>query len=266
MSAGEAALQLIATQAFALGGTITPDPKAPKESKSAEEPPSSRAVMFSINGASLRETLLLNLVSYDPSNEVPFGDSQDCPAWERESHSCLTWRAPRGITDLLTWQSRRVILFSMPSRPDYVQHQIAYLKGEGVLKSFALKGRDRMVGWETVSRSRKSDLDSIPFRFKRDRGVWRDAHSLYMKTAGDFSRPPVLDWLDKLLEETLDPEMNLRLNAQGMRTNPGKIAKVDAWHFEALPLARQDSGTAETIETDRKVAGHCKPELRNSAK
>ncbi|MBM2622923.1 type I-E CRISPR-associated protein Cse1/CasA [Actinoplanes sp. LDG1-06] len=66
-----------------------------------------------LDGASLLETLLLNLVPIGPSRQQP--DDRDVPVWEREPHGAAeepdTTRGPYGLLSLYTWQSRRVRLF-----------------------------------------------------------------------------------------------------------------------------------------------------------
>lgn len=63
-------------------------------------------------GATLRETLLLNLVARDVESYITVGGARDLPPWERPVDG-PTWaedRPPNGAIDLYTWQARRVRL------------------------------------------------------------------------------------------------------------------------------------------------------------
>lgn len=62
-------------------------------------------------GRNLRETLLLNLISYDVESYVRIGERDDVPPWERDPDGPEgRERSPRGAIDLYTWQTRRVRL------------------------------------------------------------------------------------------------------------------------------------------------------------
>ncbi|MEU7874305.1 type I-E CRISPR-associated protein Cse1/CasA [Dactylosporangium sp. NPDC049140] len=71
-----------------------------------------------LEGATLRETLLLNLVPVVPG-WLP-SDERDQPVWERDPHTATeeaaATRGPYGILGLYTWQSRRIRLFGDRTR------------------------------------------------------------------------------------------------------------------------------------------------------
>ncbi|GAA2616972.1 type I-E CRISPR-associated protein Cse1/CasA [Dactylosporangium fulvum] len=66
-----------------------------------------------LEGANLRETLLLNLIPVAPGWRL--ADDRDLPAWERKPQSAVeepdATRGPYGLLGLYTWQSRRIRLF-----------------------------------------------------------------------------------------------------------------------------------------------------------
>ena len=225
----QAALQLIATQTFALGKTVTRDPSRPNE-PSAEGSPTVKAVLFAIVGETLMETLLLNLTDYCPNAGLPWGSHSDCPAWERCASCSHLVRTPQGLTDLLTWQSRRIVLFPDRGRVS----QAAILKGEQTPESFALQNRDAMVGWRLVGK--QNDRTWTELNFQPDRGVWRDAHTLYDTEAPNLTRPPVLNWISRLVGEVLPDDSAFALDASGLNTDRAKIL---SWHAERLPLPAQ---------------------------
>ncbi|MCZ9339614.1 type I-E CRISPR-associated protein Cse1/CasA, partial [Streptomyces sp. TRM76130] len=66
-----------------------------------------------VEGASLHETLLLNMQLYQPEAELPpRTTAQDRPVWEASQppNPEPDARAPLGWTDLLSWPSRRILL------------------------------------------------------------------------------------------------------------------------------------------------------------
>jgi CRISPR system Cascade subunit CasA len=64
-----------------------------------------------VRGSTLCETLLLNLMEYDPAREMPSPvTGSDLPCWERDYQRSKE-RIPVGYIDYLTYQWRRVKLF-----------------------------------------------------------------------------------------------------------------------------------------------------------
>jgi len=93
----EAARSLLAFLGYTNGGRVTNE----AESRKAGSLRAGAVVL--LRGATLRETLLLNLVA-DPDRRPG-----DVPPWER-GPIARTTRAPAGPIDLLIWPSRRVLL------------------------------------------------------------------------------------------------------------------------------------------------------------
>ncbi|MBK5290353.1 MAG: type I-E CRISPR-associated protein Cse1/CasA [Acidobacteriia bacterium] len=232
ITALEAALQLVAHQTYAVGGTATPDPSVAK-SKHTEGSPTVKGVLCMVRGDSLRQTLLLNLRRYHPTQEVPFGGAQDIPAWERVKSAQVRERIPCGWLDLLTWQSRRILLFPEGDTVAPEVRNAAVMKGEAVSNSFALPEKDSMMAWQRLPKARKGASPWIPLSFREERAVWRDAHSLFGKFEDQSVRPPILDWIGDLTDEVLDEAHPYALDVAGLCTSR---AKVLSWHAESLPL------------------------------
>jgi CRISPR system Cascade subunit CasA len=232
ITAQEAALQLVAHQTYAVGGLATPDPSLPK-SKYTEGSPTVKGVLCLVRGASLHQTLLLNLRRYHAAQELPFGGAEDMPSWERSESAQVRERMPSGWLDLLTWQSRRILLFpeSDPVAPEV--HYAVVMKGEAVSRSFALQGKDSMMAWQLLPNAQKDASPWIPLSFREERAVWRDAHSLFGNFEDQSVRPPILDWIGELTDEVLDETQRYALDVAGICTFQ---AKVLSWHAESLPL------------------------------
>ncbi|GIJ52211.1 hypothetical protein Val02_90970 [Virgisporangium aliadipatigenens] len=117
ISPAEAALWLVHCQAFDPSGIKTGAVGDPRV-KGGRGYPIGVASAGSLGGvhlegADLRETLLLNLVPVDPRWRA--ADERDLPVWERPPHTAAeepaSARGPFGVLGLYTWQSRRVKLF-----------------------------------------------------------------------------------------------------------------------------------------------------------
>jgi CRISPR system Cascade subunit CasA len=232
ITAQEAALHLVTHQTFAVGGTATPDPSVPK-SKFTKGSPTVKGTLSLVRAADLYQTLLLNLRRYSPAQEVPFAGAQDNPAWERTRPAQAVERIPSGWVDLLTWQSRRIILCPEGDAMAPVVGKAAVMKGETVSDSFALQGKDSMMAWRLLPQARKDTNPWSPLAFHETRAVWRDAYSLFGNFGDQSIRPPILDWIGELTEEGLDETQRYALDVAGLCTFQ---AKVLSWHAEALPL------------------------------
>lgn len=192
-----------------------------------------KAALCVVRGNDLHQTLLVNLRRYQPEQEVPFGNADDTPAWEKTTPVEVGDRIPEGWLDLLTWQSRRILLVpdGDPATPEV--SRVAVLKGTSVASSFVLQGKDSMIAWRRMLKATSEEPPWLPLGFRKERAVWRDAHSLFGSLADSSVRPPILDWISELADEILDPSHCYALDVAGLCTDR---AKVFSWHSESLPL------------------------------
>jgi CRISPR system Cascade subunit CasA len=142
-------------------------------------------------------------------------------------------RSPDGWLDLLTWQSRRILLIPLGDPGAPLVCRGAVLKGESVAAGFSLPGKDSMVAWQRLLKPQKDTDSWIPLGFREERAVWRDAHSLLGNFADASIRPPILEWVSELSGDSFNPGGLLALDIAGMCTYQ---AKVFSWHAESLPL------------------------------
>ncbi len=153
-----------------------------------------------VEGQTLSETLLLNLVHSHPSDEP------DRPVWEREPQTAAAdvvavpeaGGEPRGTVDLLTWQVRRVRL----------------IPGEEAVVDSVIANGDRITPQnrqllELATAYRFSDNQTkqhrgdvyMPLEHRPEQALWRGLASLFAKPESQGERkmrirPPVLEWLD----------------------------------------------------------------------
>jgi len=157
-----------------------------------------------LEGASLRETLLLNLVPAD----VPYLDrgDDDAPVWERQplgpAEEPATQRGPYGLLNLYTWQSRRIRLFGDEEA----------ITGALVANGDKLTAEDRhhlepMTAWRRSHNKEKQFKRSpvyLPARHDHSRALWRGLEALLPATpasATDGSPilvPPLTQWLARV--------------------------------------------------------------------
>lgn len=179
----EAARNLVALHAFAPGGLV----KKRGEPAAASAGPLNRGAYLLVRGASLFETLMFNLLIYDPENSRPLaGDATtDRPAWEqppvaRPVGGLEPRRLPYGYLDWLTWQSRRVELVESPDR--HAIAGIVYCVAQGIGDPHP---RDPMLAFRV-----HPQRGPIPIDLSEARAVWRDCHAFVREGGQDGAAPP----------------------------------------------------------------------------
>ena len=209
-----------------------------------------------VEGADLRETLLLNLVAPGPySGEW---NNADLPPWEREPDGAAEREDPypTGPVDLYTWQSRRIRLVS---------------DGIGIVRSLVGNGDkltpQNMYGYEMMSAWRLSAPQSkkfgrtvyMPREHQPERAFWRGIAALLPKSnnardgkdASASLAPGVIQWLSFLQSNThLAESHRIRLRATGViyGSNSSVIDEViDDRLLVSLALLRESNTELASI-------------------
>ncbi|MEV6274870.1 type I-E CRISPR-associated protein Cse1/CasA [Nocardia sp. NPDC051832] len=198
-----------------------------------------------LEGANLRETLLLNLVLCD-INEEPFSDN-DLPAWEREPDgpAVVAGRTPTGPADLCTWQSRRIRLVHNGSDVTGV-----VLCNGDALEPFNWQNLEPMTGWRysKIQSAKAGQPRHYPITHDPERALWRGFTSLIRQihTSGSTIDRPIapalLEWACYLLDHAaLAEDHPIRLHAVGMQyiNNQSVVGEIidDSLGFRAALLA-----------------------------
>ncbi|MFE9604486.1 type I-E CRISPR-associated protein Cse1/CasA [Streptomyces hokutonensis] len=160
-----------------------------------------------VDGDTLRETLLLNLVAADTTGVRI--DSDDRPAWRREpcGPTAAANRHPSGVRDLYTWQTRRLRLHF---DEDGV-HGVVLGYGDP-LTAHNLHTREPMTAWrrsKAQEKKRGEALVYLPREHDPSRAVWRGLASLIAERevagqgaeAASVLRPGILEWVARLVTE-----------------------------------------------------------------
>jgi CRISPR system Cascade subunit CasA len=161
-----------------------------------------------LTGRNLFETLMLNFALVNDGELIKIG----APVWEREVKTVEKRElTPNGYADLLTWQSRRALLF---------------VEGEsvtGVVASygdvFDKEGRfvEQMSGWHVSSESKEVEK-YIPNTLNKERSLWRDLNALLpLKADGmKIKVPGVVKWRSHLKTNDMIDVDTVNIAAVGM--------------------------------------------------
>lgn len=214
----EAARGLVATQATTLGGGRS----APFYYSDA---PLAGGAIFWLRGHSLFDALLLN----SPPEEKSRIDSEedDEPVWERDELPIpeeIEPRAEEGYLDYLTWQSRLLRLVTETTEDGETVAIAVWMSQGDKLDNKEL--RDPLMAY------RHSDKAGVfPFKLRKGRALWRDAHVFYSRfSPAKGGPPPALEWV---ATNEPEPEDGWQADVFGMANDK---AKIELWRHERMPV------------------------------
>ncbi|WP_037558414.1 type I-E CRISPR-associated protein Cse1/CasA [Spirillospora albida] len=211
-----------------------------------------------VDGANLRETLLLNLIAFDtPGFRVDAG--ADRPAWRhpppgpQEMEPLELSRRPGGVRDLYTWQSRRVRLAC-----DHDGVTGVVLAYGDPLAPRNMHQREPMTAWRRSPAQEKKLGEPqvyLPREHDPAASAWRGLGALVAgrvagagqrQEAAEIVRPRILDWVARLTVEGDFPEdflVRTRLVGAQYGTQQSVIDEVvdDAITMPVVLLHQRDS-------------------------
>lgn len=216
-----------------------------------------------IEGANLRQTLLLNLIAYD-TGDLRIDAEQDRPAWRRpptgpgQADELELARRPAGLRDLYTWQSRRIRLaFDTEGVFGVI------LSYGDPLEAHNMHQYEPMTGWRrSEAQEKKLGLPQVymPREHDRSRSAWRGLGALVAgrapgaeqrKEAAKIVRPRILGWAARLAVEgelPLDLLIRARLFGAEYGTQQSVIDEIidDAVTMPLLLLYERDQRLGQT--------------------
>lgn len=239
LSPQEAARWLVTLHAFDPGGTKTPYEK----DKSSERAPCNWFGVVLVEGMTLKETLLLNALVYEPDHEKPaMTTSDDAPVWEEPAGPSPRpdKRTVRGWTDLLTWPSRRVLLSNTQDGTSTMVDGVVVTPGTRL--DAQLSDEEKMAAFRrpTDAKGRfKRDAPMLGVRLRPLRGVWRHSVELLLtdvwEEGRNRQRPPALDQVDELAGNQYIPmDAVYTLRVFGQHLDP-KATVIETWLEEEVP-------------------------------
>lgn len=132
-------------------------------------------------GSSLRETLLLNLNSYESSDE-------DKPVWEQEHPNGTGERSPAGYLDWLTYCDRRILLTVDGDKVTHLRLASGWKMPSGIDFSY-----DKHQAYRLLSKGNVY----LPIQFNAKKQLWDDSEAILHTIEDANYRPKIFDWLSK---------------------------------------------------------------------
>lgn len=244
LTPAEAARLLVMIQAFDTGGRITGD----NGGDSAKSAPLIQSAVALVRGETVFETLMLNLHRYCGENGAlfEFDEQKDLPAWERDTPTTRSSRLPDGPVDLLTWQSRRVLL--EPERDDngkLIVRRSAALAGYSFPEKMEIHTKETM---QAFAKSKDGRMFSIGFSESRD--LWRNSLSLLRAVdIADGSRPRMLDWISTLRRDGHIERDRLPVDFCGLAADKAKLLFWNHERFDLPLVFLEDNGLVQKLST-----------------
>jgi CRISPR system Cascade subunit CasA len=234
LTPAKVARTLLVIQAFDTSGTKT----GAKTEKMVTASPLVQSAVIVFRGATLFETLMLNLHRYSPDREDEpwsFKASADVPAWERDEETTTATRHPAGLRDLLTWQSRRIRAEPTgESGGAVVVKRAVVMKGECLPPEFERRNRETMLSFRRRREPLPGQSPWYPMRFLQDRAVWRDCLALFSALPSDTTCSKGARWLASLMDEGVLPASSLLpVDLYGLATDK---AKCLFWRHDQMTI------------------------------
>lgn len=204
-----------------------------KGNRSAVNTPTINAANVLVQGSTLKQTLLLNLMRYDSAADCPSAvTGEDVPAWETSYAGKPAKTVPHGYISYLSFPWRRLRLFV---EEDSVS-QIAITMGN------SLPDKVTPQQWECGIAYR----DDRPVRMSLNKQLWRDADS-FLLSAEKNHRPRIIDWLAELRSEELVEDI-VTLQIVGFSADKAKPLGWSTQQFSAPKAYIVDTELATTLK------------------
>lgn len=199
--------------------------------------PTMDAANILVRGNTLKETLLLNLMQYNPQKEIPsVVNGEDLPAWEREAAAAKE-RIPNGYIDYLTYQWRRVRLFFEGDRAV----NVAFHGGDRIPKDVSTSQ------WECGVAYHKTKKGLFTVRLNLSRSLWRDS-TAFLQSSDVVERPRIISWVAELQDEKFADE-RLSLQVLGLSVDNAKPLGWSSENFSAPMLYLKDKHLWEALKS-----------------
>jgi CRISPR system Cascade subunit CasA len=204
--------------------------------------PTMDAANVLVRGKTLQDTLLLNLMHYNPAQGMPsVVNGDDLPAWERENKPAAE-RIPAGYIDYLTFQWRRVRLFIENGQAI----KVAFHGGDRLPKDVS------PTQWECGIAYAKKEKGIFTVRLNLRRSLWRDS-AAFLQSSDAGSCPRIIQWLAELQDEDLIDD-RLKLQVLGLTVDNAKPLGWVSEQFSAPIAYLKERPLWEALVTVLRVA------------
>lgn len=244
---------LVAHQMFAVGG-------GKSSTGYTSNGPLIGGTLVLVNGDNLFETLMFNLIRYNPeTNEPIVAIGEDKPVWEKEKPiKPGTKRKPDGYLDLLTWQSRAIRLIPEGDETTPSVSKLYYGQGEELVLD-GQKEQDPQIPLR-ISETK----GYVKLRVSKERALWRDSTVILSNDSQYAKSIKALEFVAALRLNNLLSRKTFGLRGIGLGTDK---AKVHLWIDEQLPLPVEYLENPKMIgflKQELERADQCAKVLRNS--
>jgi len=207
----EVARILIMIQAYSLGGMTS---ASIGKDKYYKDSPFSRGVTFFCRGNNLFDSLMQNLIPAE--KDIISHGKADGPCWENEDPFVDDSGEAKGLLDLLTLQSRRILLLPELTSQGIMVKDCFTAPGLSLVESF--KNPFYLNSFD----SDKGKVSVRPFRFRTNGVIWRDSNVILDRTYKNSDPPITSSLFYDLQAEGMLQNNKIRLDLYGMVTEPGK--------------------------------------------
>lgn len=211
----------------------------------ASASPAARDALVLVSGASLFETLCLNLVPYPSASR-----DVDEPVWEREPWTVGRLQGgvsdtPRGPAGLYTWLSRGMRLFAEEGQESPMVRWIAYGPGVVATAESPPNGGDPMSAYRLDKK-----VGYLPQRFRQGRDLWRDFMTLLPDPGikrGNLA-PKVLSEARRIYAELGVSNRAVSVMILGQATDKAKVLFWRSERFHVPTALLDDEQATDTLQ------------------
>jgi CRISPR system Cascade subunit CasA len=226
----DAILWLLEHQGYALGGRIT------NSADSVYAAQLVNGLVVLLRGRNLFETLICSMPVYNTDEELgnyrPLPVSNDRPAWESSAPTQMK-RMPYGWLDVLTWQSRRVLLLPEFTMDGWIVRKVIVSGG------YDLEDR---VFRDPMQFMRHTKDGTRLLKLNTDRAMWRDlipclAWSEQIDAQTSFTQvdyPNALIEYEEIRHDYLYDDIQPRLQILGIANDK---SKMELWRQEVMSVS-----------------------------
>jgi CRISPR system Cascade subunit CasA len=234
ISLPEAARMLVRLQFVDVTSLRAFYPPQSKGNRSAVNTPTINAATILLQGMTVKDTLLANLIRYDPEADMPsVVTGVDLPAWETSYAGQPQKAIPQGYISYLAYPWRRLRLFAEGD----CFRQIAITMGNALPDAITIQQWECSIAFQ----------EDKPVRFSLERQLWRDSHCFLHSTEKNH-RPRIIDWLAELRAADLIESM-VHLQVFGMSANQAKPLGWGIERFSVPLLYVIDTQLGKTLKT-----------------
>jgi len=236
---------LIMLQSNSLGGMSS---ASISKDKYYKDSPFGRGVLFLGNGENLFQTIMLNLAPEDFDALETKGE--DHPCWEQQNPYEPERFTPNGLLDLMTWQSRRIMLVPEENDGQVMVKQCYTAPGLGLTETF----NNPFYHIRYVKKG--SQQTTTPLRFQEGRSLWRDSAAILDVHSKNLEIALALHWHAYLRNQEILDKQNVQLELFGMCTEPGqkKVYFYAQQSFIAPAHYLENQTALETLQLDLNLA------------